>query len=37
MDNFAKMNEVYFQYFGHVKPARTFVPNPDFGLCSADK
>ncbi len=25
MDDFAKMNEVYKEYFGDVKPARTFV------------
>lgn len=37
MDNFAKMNEVYFQYFGHVKPARTFVLDLGFCYRSADK
>jgi len=25
MDDFAKMNEIYCQYWGEIKPARTFV------------
>lgn len=28
MDDFAKMNEVYREYFGDMKPARTLVSHP---------
>ena len=28
MDDFAEMNSVYMQYWGDVKPCRTYVPSP---------
>lgn len=28
MDDFAEMNSVYMQYWGDIKPCRTYVPHP---------